>query len=168
MENDGSTSTEYLKGYGLVAKVLSKNYPFDLQSGFIVNSGSALPLAGQFVELRDQTSDEMISDALGAERATGYDNRVMELLLDNVNPPVAMCMSGVAFTLGGDRKTFFWSDNSKSGGLRADYRDQTYSAPPVAPGGKSVRARKIKRLFVRSAALENGLVLFHEPKWSFF
>ncbi len=162
--NSGSVFPPFI----VSAQTLSRSYAYDLRSGFVITPNSVLPLSGRLAPKRNAVSDEMLSTATGATNAENYEQRPMELILESGKPDIAFCISGTAFTSGGPRQRFVWTAVSLHGNLFAHYSTIKYGAPPVAPGGKGVKAREIRKLSLRSPDFDSGLRLFTTRKFLIF
>jgi hypothetical protein len=153
-------STELVMAYPLESKVLSKDYGYELQSGYVITPNSVLPLRASMLDPGDPIVDEMISTATGATKIADFGGRALDLLYDRGRSPIAICISGSAFTPGSERERFHWSSDNVLGSIKVDVLNRQIGAPPVAPGGKKVRSRTFRSKTLRSDDFERGIRLF--------
>ena len=167
---EGDAVTRNYDPYILTAKPLTKDYAYELRSGFVVSANTVLPMAAHLHLADNRLRDDAISAALAATKVTNFDQRVTEILLNEKqkSPAIALCISGTAFTSGGSRNQFVMHTDSGSGNIGISYENLDIAAPPTAPGGTAVPAKYVKRLVIRGPSFDHAINLFTARKLSIF
>jgi hypothetical protein len=154
----------------LSATPLSKDYAYQLHSGFIVSANTVLPMLAHRDFDGNKHEDERILKSTGGTKAP-YNSHAFDILANEKpgTPNLAMCLSGTAFTSSGTRQQFLWKADSKvSKDIFVDDQISKSEAPPVLPGGTPVPAEEIRRLSIRGPSFAHPIILFTAHKFSFF
>lgn len=164
-------STQVFEPYLVVATPLSKDYAYQLHSGFVVSANTVLPMSTHLKPNDDSSLDDKIATSTGATKS-GYDARAMQILYPDASTvphlDISLCLSGTAFTSSGKKQRFLWTSDTKSGRLHAAPLVHKSAFLAALPGGSDVPAEEARRLSLSDERFERPISLFRTRSFSFF
>lgn len=168
-KEDGTQS--YDAPFSLETEVLSINYPYRLEAGFVISPNDVIPLSGKIRSENNERLDRQISQALGATRDETTDSRMLKLVTEAVagaSSKVNVCLTGLAFVSGRDSRRIQWSANSGVGDVSMSTFEERISRPPVVPGEEEAFPLLRQRLEIHGGDLGSGVLLFTNRKLELF